>query len=280
MSELVKYTKDTRSYHSFMASTLNIPILTVEEERKLAVLYYEEDDLQAAEKLAIHSLRYVAKIANEMSPRDKFADSFQEGCIGLLKAIKKYNPYIGVRLITYATYDIEHAILEYNRSNLSDVKLLTTKPHFKIYYNISKFTAADGTIDIDGLCEAINVKPSDVEDYLNRMNSEVALEYINDEGETVLNNDVIEATSEDDKNIELFYNDQMGSAIKGALTQLKDRERHVIDNFYFCDNPITLEKMGEIYGVSAQRIEQIKKESLAKLEKIITSDYGNQYEDN
>jgi len=280
LNSLTKVTKDTRSYDSFMSSTLNIPILTVEEEQKLAIRYYEENDLYAAEQLAIHSLRYVAKLAHELSPKNKFKDSFQEGCIGLLKAIKAFNPYIGVRLITFATHHIKSAILEYNEKTLGDVKLLTQKAHFKIYYNIGKFTSPNGDIDIDGLCEELNVTPEDVDDYLMRMNSEVYLEYETDDGETSLNQEVIEYSSTEDNNIELFYNEQMGDAIKMALTQLNDREQHIIDNFYFSENPITLKEMGEIYDVSLQRIEQIKRDALKKLEKIITSEFGNIHEDN
>ena len=250
-------------------------LLTAEEEFKLAVHLKKYGDVEAAEKLIVSNLRFVVKIAHEYrSYGFKLADLIQEGNVGLIHAVKKFDPYKGYRLISYAVWWIRAYIQNYLIKSWSIVKIGTTQAQRKLFFKLNQTkkeleTLSKKNPEFSEIATSLGVKDSEVAEMDLRMGSrDVSLnEIINDES----NSSHIDflAYKGDDQELALIKNEEKSLAqrdIAGALVNLNERESYIILNRVMADDPKTLQEIGTKYNISRERARQIEKQALKKMQ--------------
>jgi RNA polymerase sigma-32 factor len=251
------------------------PLLTPEEEFKLAVRLKKYNDMDAAEKLIVSNLRFVVKIAHEYrSYGFKLADLVQEGNIGLIHAVKKFDPYKGYRLISYAVWWIRAYIQNYLIKSWSIVKIGTTQAQRKLFFKLSQAkkeleTLSQKNPEFAEIAESLGVKGSEVAEMDLRMGSrDVSLhEFIGDEGESS-HIDFL-AFEGDNQEVSLIKNEERSLVqrnIAGALANLNERESYIIQHRVMADNPETLQEIGDRYNITRERARQIEKQALKKVQ--------------
>jgi RNA polymerase sigma-32 factor len=251
------------------------PLLTPEEEFKLAVRLKKYNDMAAAETLIVSNLRFVVKIAHEYHNYGfKLADLIQEGNIGLIHAVKKFDPYKGYRLISYAVWWIRAYIQNYLIKSWSIVKIGTTQAQRKLFFKLSQAkkqleTLSKKNPEFAEIAESLGVKGSEVAEMDLRMGSrDVSLhEYIGDEGESA-HIDFL-AFEGDNQEVLLIKNEERNLVqrnIAGALANLNERESYIIQNRVMADNPETLQEIGDRYNITRERARQIEKQALKKVQ--------------
>ena len=251
------------------------PLLTPEEEFKLAVRLKKYNDMAAAETLIVSNLRFVVKIAHEYHNYGfKLADLIQEGNIGLIHAVKKFDPYKGYRLISYAVWWIRAYIQNYLIKSWSIVKIGTTQAQRKLFFKLSQAkkqleTLSKKNPEFAEIAESLGVKGSEVAEMDLRMGSrDVSLhEYIGDEGESS-HIDFL-AFEGDNQEVLLIKNEERSLVqrnIAGALANLNERESYIIQNRVMADNPETLQEIGDRYNITRERARQIEKQALKKVQ--------------
>ena len=250
-------------------------LLTAEEEFKLAVRLKKYNDMEAAEKLIVSNLRFVVKIAHEYRNYGfKLADLIQEGNIGLIHAVKKFDPYKGYRLISYAVWWIRAYIQNYLIKSWSIVKIGTTQAQRKLFFKLSQAkkqleTLSKKNPEFGEIAESLGVKSSEVAEMDLRMGSrDVSLhEFIGDEGDTT-HIDLL-AYEGDDQEVALIKNEEKSLVrrdIAGALANLSERESYIILNRVMADDPKTLQEIGDKYNITRERARQIEKQALKKVQ--------------
>jgi RNA polymerase sigma-32 factor len=251
------------------------PLLTADEEFKLAVHLKKYGDVEAAEKLIVSNLRFVVKIAHEYrSYGFKLADLIQEGNVGLIHAVKKFDPYKGYRLISYAVWWIRAYIQNYLIKSWSIVKIGTTQAQRKLFFKLNQTkkeleTLSKKNPEFSEIATSLGVKDSEVAEMDLRMGSrDVSLnEIINDES----NSSHIDflAYKGDDQELALIKNEEKSLVrrdIAGALVNLNERESYIILNRVMADDPQTLQEIGTKYNISRERARQIEKQALKKMQ--------------
>ena len=277
-SQLNSPGKDIESY---LASVHSIPILSKEEEQELALKLYEEDDLDAARQLVIHHLRFVVHIARSYQGYGlPLADIIQEGNVGLMKAVDKYDPHRGVKVVSFAVHWIKAEIHEYILKNWRLVKIATTKAQRKLFFNLrGKKKSLEWLTkeEAENIANDLNVEVKDVLHMENRLSSNDASfdtpvpsgdddemmspsQYIEDK---TYDPEVIVANAEAD--------DMNQSELVEALKMLDDRSKDILQRRYLADDKATLHELAEEYDVSAERIRQIENGALKKLKAIMVS---------
>ena len=270
-----------RGLAAYMQDIKRFPLLEKEEEFMLAKRLAEHDDTDAAHKLVTSHLRLVAKIA--MGYRFyglPVSDLISEGNIGLMRAVKKFDPDRGFRLATYAMWWIKAAINEYVLNSWSLVKVGTVAAQKKLFFNLRKLKAKlniydDGNLTIDAadeIAERLDVGRQDVLDMNGRLSrSDASLNVpVGEDGDL----DRLDLLVSDSPNQEAVLADEqersVGSALLNeALATLNDRERHIIMERRLTDAPRTLEDLGEEYGISRERVRQIENRAFEKLQKAV-----------
>lgn len=269
------------SKNNYSSALRHIPIMSVEEE----LMYFkrlQEGDLEAAKAIIISHLRFVAHIARGyLGYGLPESDLIQEGNIGLMKAVKKFNPEYGVRLITFAVHWIKAEINEYIIKNWRVVKIATTKVQRKLFFNLRKSKKYDsylGKKEINDLALKLGVKPSDVSDMEGRFNCyDASFDAVltdnnssNSSEATTLhavlpskNSDLSLAVEKQD-----FDNKRTASLIKN-LSKLDDRSQDIIRSRWLADEKITLTDLANKYKLSAERIRQLEKQAFVKLKSTI-----------
>ena len=250
-------------------------LLTKEEEFELAVRLKKYNDMEAAEKLIVSNLRFVVKIAHEYRNYGfKLADLIQEGNIGLIHAVKKFDPYKGYRLISYAVWWIRAYIQNYLIKSWSIVKIGTTQAQRKLFFKLSQAKKQLESIsktkpEFAEIASSLGVKGSEVAEMDLRMGSrDVSLhEFIGDDGE----NSHIDflAFEGENQEVSLIKNEERSLVkqnITAALTTLNERETYIILNRVMADNPETLQKIGDKYNITRERARQIEKQALKKVQ--------------
>jgi len=251
------------------------PLLTAEEEFKLAVRLKKYNDMDAAEKLIVSNLRFVVKVAHEYRNYNfKLADLIQEGNIGLIHAVKKFDPYKGYRLISYAVWWIRAYIQNYLIKSWSIVKIGTTQAQRKLFFKLSQAkkqleSISKGHPEFAEIAESLGVKGSEVAEMDLRMGSrDVSLhELIGDDGGSS-HIDFL-AFDGDNQEVALIKNEERGLVqrnIAGALANLNERESYIIRNRVMADNPETLQEIGDKYNITRERARQIEKQALKKVQ--------------
>ena len=251
------------------------PLLTSEDEFKFAVRLKKYNDMEAAEKLVVSNLRFVVKIAHEYRNYGfKLADLIQEGNIGLIHAVKKFDPYKGYRLISYAVWWIRAYIQNYLIKSWSIVKIGTTQAQRKLFFKLSQAKKQLETLskkkpEFAEIAESLGVKGSEVAEMDLRMGSrDVSLhEFIGDEGDTT-HIDLL-AYEGDDQEVALIKNEERSLVkrnIASALAKLSERESYIILNRVMADNPETLQEIGKKFNITRERARQIEKQALKKVQ--------------
>ncbi len=259
----------------YIAEINHFPLLTAEDEFKFAVRLKKHNDMEAAEKLVVSNLRFVVKIAHEYRNYGfKLADLIQEGNIGLIHAVKKFDPYKGYRLISYAVWWIRAYIQNYLIKSWSIVKIGTTQAQRKLFFKLSQAKKQLETLskkkpEFAEIAESLGVKGSEVAEMDLRMGSrDVSLhEFIGDEGDTT-HIDLL-AFEGDDQEVALIKNEEKSLVmqnIANALTNLSERESYIILNRVMADNPETLQEIGNKFNVTRERARQIEKQALKKVQ--------------
>jgi len=259
----------------YIAEINHFPLLTPEDEFKFAVRLKKHNDMEAAEKLVVSNLRFVVKIAHEYRNYGfKLADLIQEGNIGLIHAVKKFDPYKGYRLISYAVWWIRAYIQNYLIKSWSIVKIGTTQAQRKLFFKLSQAKKQLETLskkkpEFAEIAESLGVKGSEVAEMDLRMGSrDVSLhEFIGDEGDTT-HIDLL-AYEGDDQEVALIKNEEKSlvkSNIASALANLSERESYIILNRVMADNPETLQEIGNKFNVTRERARQIEKQALKKVQ--------------
>ena len=257
---------------AYLMEVRKYPVLSLDEERKLAIKYFEEKDLEAARQLVRANLRFVIKIATEYARLgSKMIDLIQEGNVGLMHAVREYNPYKGVRLISYAVWWIRGYIREYLLKNYSQIKIATTRSQKKLFYNlqneINKLEAQGYQPNIKLLSQKLNVPEKDVKTMQVRMSSkEVSLDHpLIQHSELPLQNldQQIQPTDE-----MLALKEELSllqEHIEKVRPHLNEKELYLLDHRFLSDRPQTLQQIGKKYKISRERVRQIEHGLLQKL---------------
>ena len=275
-SQLNSPGKDIESY---LSSVHVIPILTKEQEQELALKLYEEDDLDAARQLVIHHLRFVVHIARSYQGYGlPLGDIIQEGNVGLMKAVDKYDPHRGVKLVSFAVHWIKAEIHEYILKNWRLVKIATTKAQRKLFFNLrGKKKSLEWLTkeEAESIASDLNVDVKDVLHMENRLSSndssfDAPIQTGNDE-EVMSPSQYLEDKRYDPEVI--VANEQAEqvnrSELVEALKMLDDRSKDILQRRYLSDQKATLHDLADEYEVSAERIRQIENTALKKLKSLM-----------
>jgi RNA polymerase sigma-32 factor len=256
----------------YLAEINKFPVLSSEEEYLLAVKFYEEKDLEAAHRLITGNLRFVVKIAAEYrSYGMKMLDVIQEGNIGLMMAVRKFNPYKGFRLISYAVWWIRAYIHNYIISTWSLLKIGTTQAQKKLFFKLNQAKNAikrmTGTDDLEATALSLDVKETEVEEMEQRMRGEYSLdaEIIDGEGFTLLENLADDRQNQEELLADFQEQALLRREIGQALTGLNEKERYVIEQRVVADDPITLQEIADHFSISRERVRQIEEGALKKM---------------
>ncbi|WP_392397851.1 RNA polymerase sigma factor RpoH [Ralstonia mojiangensis] len=264
---------------AYIQSVNRVPMLTAEEEQRLAREYRDNDNLDAARRLVLSHLRLVVSIARGyLGYGLPHADLIQEGNIGLMKAVKRFDPDQGVRLVSYAMHWIKAEMHEYILKNWRMVKVATTKAQRKLFFNLrSHKQDAQATFtsdEIDAVAAELNVKGTEVREMETRLSGgDIALEGQMDDGEESFAPIayLADTHNEPTRVIEARGNDRMQSeGIEAALAKLDDRSRRIIEARWLNVNDdgsggSTLHELADEFGVSAERIRQIESAAMKKM---------------
>ncbi len=255
----------------YLSEVSRYPVLTREEEMEVATRVFEKKDRVAAQKLAISNLKLVIKIALEyFNTYLNILDLIQEGNVGLLHAVKKYNPYKGTKFSTYASFWIRAYMLKYIMDSWSLVKVGTTQSQRKLFYRLNKEKQKLEALGIypapKVLAASLDVKEEEVEDMQKRLAyTDVSLEApVHEESDdTVLDmikagEDVEEVVAEREKSAILAL--KVGEFKK----TLKDKELYIFEHRVMADESLTLQDIGEKFGISRERVRQIENRVLKK----------------
>jgi len=258
-------------------STVNrLPMLTQEEEVSLARQLRDKADLAAAQALVISHLRLVVSIARGyLGYGLPHADLIQEGNVGLMKAVKRFDPEQGVRLVSYAMHWIKAEIHEYILRNWRMVKLATTKAQRKLFFNLRSHKSGLDTMtpdQVDALAKTLNVKREEVIEMETRMGGrDIALESPNDDEDDRLSpiGYLSAEHSEPTKVLEAKQHDRLQSeGLEMALAKLDDRSRRIVEARWLANDDgsgATLHELAAEFGVSAERIRQIEVAAMKKM---------------
>ncbi len=265
----------TRNLQAYLQAVQSFPLVTEQEEMELARRYREENDLEAAWRLVTSHLRFVVAIARRYSgyglPQE---DLIQEGNVGLMKAVKRFDPRVGVRLAAFAAHWIRAEIQEFILRNWRIVKVATTKAQRKLFFNLRRAKKRLGWLsreEIEDVAEMLEVRPEDVEQMELRLHSnDAAFEMDPETGdeaalpapEAWLGDTRYEpaARAEEDE-WSSFVDERLGSAIE----QLDARSRDIVTRRWLAPRKARLQELADEYGISAERVRQIEARAFAKL---------------
>jgi RNA polymerase sigma-32 factor len=264
------------SLESYVQAVNAIPMLSAERETELGRRLKDGNDLTAAGDMVLSHLRLVVSVArNYMGYGLPHADLIQEGNIGLMKAVRRFDPERGVRLASFAIHWIKAEIHEYILRNWRMVKIATTKAQRKLFFNLrsmKKSSVALTPKEITQMAKALNVKESDVIEMEKRIQGgDVPLEPSSDEGEGSVSPIAYLADSSESPAESFERQQSEANRTKGlasALERLDDRSRRIISARWLAEkDPLTLHELADEFGVSAERIRQIEVKAMQKMKK-------------
>ncbi len=257
-------------------STVNqIPILTAEQEKELAERYYYDQDLDAAKMLVMSHLRFVVHIARSYAgyglPQ---GDLIQEGNLGLMKAVKRFDPNMGVRLVSFAVHWIKAEIHEYVIRNWRIVKIATTKAQRKLFFNLRSLKKSSKKLTLEeaqSIANDLNVTPEQVLEMEGRLTAyDAAFEAQGDDDDDTPHTApalYLEDSRYDPARLveNEDWEEQSTSALHDAMDQLDDRSRNILQRRWLDDDKSTLHELAAEYIVSAERIRQLEKNAMEKI---------------
>lgn len=264
----------TSALDLYISQINKLPVLTPEEEFKLAVRFKKYRDMEAAEKLVTSNLRFVVKIAHEYRNYGvKLIDLIQEGNVGLMHAVKKFDPYKGYRLISYAVWWIRAYMQNFIIKTWSLVKIGTTQAQRKLFFKLNQAKKRLQTMVVRNpefaeIAEVLNVKESEIGEMDIRLNSrDLSLDaFIDDDGE-LTHMDSLADQAEDQETVLIKEEEKalVKRNIAGALAKLNDREAYIIRNRVMSDEPETLQEIGDRFKITRERVRQVEEEALKKI---------------
>ncbi|MGH8588408.1 MAG: RNA polymerase sigma factor RpoH [Gammaproteobacteria bacterium] len=267
----------TGSLEAYIQAVNRFPILSAEEEQKLARRLREHDDLDAARQLVLSHLRLVVSVARGyLGYGLPHADLIQEGNIGLMKAVKRFDPARGVRLVSFAIHWIKAEIHEYVLRNWRLVKVATTKAQRKLFFNLRSMKqglAPLSSAEVGRVATELRVKPADVTEMETRLSGrDVAFEADNDEEVYApVHYLAADPDAEPSRLLEAAQGERLRSAgLEKALAALDPRSRRIIEARWLREkDAATLHDLAREFSVSAERIRQIEAKALEKMKKVM-----------
>ncbi|GAB4167817.1 MAG: RNA polymerase sigma factor RpoH [Wenzhouxiangellaceae bacterium] len=264
----------TGSLDAYIQTVNRIPVLSQEEEQELARRYREQNDLEAARLLVMSHLRFVVHVARGYCGYGlPLADLIQEGNIGLMKAVKRFDPDMGVRLVSFAVHWIRAEIHEFVLRNWRIVKIATTKAQRKLFFNLRKAKKRLGWLnqdEVNAVAEDLNVKPEVVMEMESRLaGQDVGFDLSVDDDDTpyLAPEGFLEAEVASPE--EAIESEDMETHLRELLfdgiEELDDRSRDIIESRWLNEPKATLQELADKYGVSAERIRQLEAAALKKL---------------
>ena len=268
-----------RDLNAYITAVNGIAILTAEEERELANQYYYEDNLDAARKLVLAHLRFVVHMAKTYSGYGlSEADLIQEGNVGLMKAVKRFNPEFGVRLVSFAVHWIKAEMHEFILRNWRIVKVATTKAQRKLFFNLRSSKKRLGWLsqaEAEAMAKDLGVEPATVMQMEGRMGAydasfdgaadaddeeayQAPAQYLED-----IRFDPARTAEQDD------YEKTSTDGLYVALETLDDRSKDILQRRWLNDDKETLHELADKYGISAERIRQLEKNAMNKVKGIM-----------
>jgi RNA polymerase sigma-32 factor len=255
---------------AYIRAARSVPILTPEEELEYAIDLQETGNIESAQKLILPHLRFVIKVANNYAGYGlSIADLIQEGNIGLMKAVKRFQPDFGVRLVSYAVHWIKAEIHEYILKNWRIVKVATTKAQRKLFFKLRSQKTRLGWFkpeEIEHVAETLGVTKENVVEMENRLNNQdvgFSMNSDDDEDSAYLapENTLVSSTPSPELMLEAKdFEQQNHNQLSEALKALDDRSRTIVMRRWLNDDSkATLHELADEYGVSAERIRQIEK---------------------
>lgn len=261
----------------YLAEIRKFPVLADEEEHRLAVRFFEEKDIQAAHALITANLRFVVKVAYEYRHYGmKMLDLIQEGNIGLMMAVRKFNPYKGIRLISYAVWWIKAYIQNHIISAWSLLKIGTTQAQRKLFFKLREAKNAirkltGGEDDLHSTAVSLNVSDSEVSEMDQRLLGECSLdaEMPGADGLTILEGLADDRKNQEELLAEMQDGIQLRNQVASALSGLNEKERFIIEKRVTSDEPMTLQEIAVHFSISRERVRQIEEAALRKLKGIL-----------
>ncbi len=267
--------------HSYLESIRRIPVLSAEEEYMLANRFRSHGDLSAAKKLISAHLRLAAKVAFSYRFYGlPLEDLISEANIGLMQAVKRFEPEKGTRLSTYAVWWIKAAVNEFILKSWSLVRIGTIAAQKRLFYNLRKIKArlglyGDASLDADSVKEIsqnLNVPESDVTAMDMRLNGDVSLNTpVYDDGYAERQDFLTDETNIENDLAERQESGLRKDLLNRALSQLNDREREVVRARRLAEEPVTLDVLGERLGISRERVRQIENRAVEKMTRFVQS---------
>lgn len=267
-------TLPTGNIDAYISAAYQLPMLTADEERELAIRLRDHGDLEAARALVMSHLRFVIRVARGYSGYGlALPDLIQEGTVGLMKAVRRFDPSHGVRLVSFAVHWIKAEIHEFVLRNWRIVKVATTKAQRKLFFNLRSSKKRLGWFteeEIEGVASDLGVKPETVREMENRLNRyDVAFDGFNSDDDDApiapaaylpdLRMDPASRLEHLDS--EEHGNNQLYSALEG----LDERSREILQARWLSEKKSTLHELADRFGVSAERIRQIEKQAMSKM---------------
>jgi RNA polymerase sigma-32 factor len=267
------------SLDSYIRSVNSYPMLTAEEEHELAERLYYKGEIEAAKGLILSHLRFVVHIARGYSGYGlPMADLVQEGNIGLMKAVKRFNPEVGVRLVSFAVHWIKAEIHEYVLRNWRIVKIATTKAQRKLFFNLRKSKKRLGWFnhsEVETVARELGVEPAEVREMESRLAAQDATfdMTVDDDDSSPMSAPVLyleDKSSDVAEHIEAAnWEQHTQRRLALALSGLDERSQYIVRSRWLNDQKETLQNLAEKYGVSAERIRQLEKNAMKKLREAV-----------
>ncbi|MHB8455554.1 MAG: RNA polymerase sigma factor RpoH [Acidiferrobacterales bacterium] len=267
---------------AYVRAVNSAPILSADEERQLAKRLQQDGDLDAARQLVVSHLRYVVRVARGFSgyglPQ---ADLIQEGNIGLMKAVRHFDPTHGVRLLSFAVHWIRAEIYDFVLRNWRIVKVATTKAQRKLFFNLRKSRSRIGWMnrdEVDNLAANLDVPAETVKEMESRMsNTDVPFDAQDDADDDEFRASPAGYLKDMRFNPEKLYSESTGETerevrLSAALSDLDTRSRAIIQRRWLDENKPTLHDLAREYGVSAERIRQIEKKALTHMKQALDAE--------
>ncbi len=268
------------SLDAYIGAVHRIPILDVSEEQDLARRFRENNDLDAAQVMVMSHLRFVVHVARGYAGYGlPLSDLIQEGNIGLMKAVKRFDPAIGVRLVSFAVHWIRAEMHEFILKNWRIVKVATTKAQRKLFFNLRKSKKRLGWMnssEVDAIARDLNVDSGVVMEMEARMaGHDLAFDAPSDQSSETHYSPVDYLQAEHSDPAVAFesgnWEEQQHGALEDGLSALDERSQDIIRRRWMVEPKATLQELADLYKVSAERIRQIEAVALKKLKAVLTA---------
>jgi len=267
----------TGSLDAYIQAVSSVPVLSADEEQALALRFRDDQDLDAARQLVLHHLRFVVHVARGyLGYGLPLGDLIQEGNIGLMKAVKRFDPDVGVRLVSFAVHWIRAEMHEFILKNWRIVKVATTKAQRKLFFNLRGSKKRLGWMnrkEVETVAKELKVSPAEVLEMESRLAGQditfdTTPETEDEDSRSVAPASYLAADTQSDPAVALERSDweQQGEAqLHRALVKLDGRSRHIMQRRWLDENKATLQELADQYHVSAERIRQLETNAIRKL---------------